>query len=75
MIEFTLILSTLVPFFQFCIKQGGDNKDAADRLNELVLYSVQIWNNALDNSCDDKTMIILCLSRNSTQKCIFDSSM
>lgn len=58
LIEFTLILSTLVPFFQFCIKQGNDNKDAADRLNELVLYSVQIWNNALDNSCDDKTMII-----------------
>lgn len=58
LVEFTLILSTLVPFFQFCIKQANDNKDAAVRLNELVLYSIQVWNNALENSCDDNTMII-----------------
>jgi hypothetical protein len=58
LIEFTLILSTLVPFFQFCIKQSNDNKDTANRLNELVLYSVQVWTKALENSCDDNTMII-----------------
>jgi hypothetical protein len=58
LIEFTLILSTLVPFFQFCIKQSNDNKDAANRLNELVLYSVQVWSNALEKSYDDNTMII-----------------
>ena len=58
LLEFTLILSTLVPFFQFCIKQGNDNMDAATRLNELVLYSVTVWNNAMENSCDDSTMII-----------------
>lgn len=58
LIEFTLILSTLVPFFQFCIKQGNDNRDAANRLNDLVLYSIQVWNNALENSCDDNTMTI-----------------
>lgn len=58
LLEFTLILSTLVPFFQFCIKQANDNKDAAKRLNELVLYSVKVWNNAMENSCDDNTMII-----------------
>jgi hypothetical protein len=58
LIEFSLILSTLVPFFQFCIKQANDNKDAANRLNELVLYSVQVWNNALKDSCNEETMII-----------------
>lgn len=58
LIEFTLILSTLVPFFQFCIKQSNDNKDAANRLNELVLYSVQVWTNALENLTDDNTMTI-----------------
>ena len=58
LMEFTLILSTLVPFFQFCIKQSNDNKDTANRLNELILYSIQVWNNALKNSCDDETMII-----------------
>lgn len=58
LIELTLIASTLVPFFQFCIKQSNDNKDAANRLNELVAYSIQIWNDALTNSCDEQTMTV-----------------
>lgn len=56
LIDFTLILSTLVPFFQFSIKQSNDNKEAAARLNELVLYSIQVWNKALENACDETTM-------------------
>lgn len=58
LIEFTLIVSALVPFFQFSIKQAKDNREAALRLNDLVSYSIQIWNEALKNSCDEKTMII-----------------
>ncbi|MEH6765756.1 MAG: S-4TM family putative pore-forming effector [Aequorivita antarctica] len=57
-LNFILILSTLVPFFQFCIKQANENKEAANRSKELVLYSVQIWNNALKNTCNDQTMIV-----------------
>jgi len=49
LIEITLITSGLVPFFQFCIKQYNENLDAANRLNELVLYSKQIWEDAIEN--------------------------
>jgi len=58
LIETTLIASALVPFFQFCIKQCNDNLDAANRLNDLVSYSTQIWNDALKNSCNEETMIL-----------------
>ncbi len=56
LINFTLIASTLIPFFQFCIKQYNENNEAANRLKELIAYSVQIWNEALINSCDEQTM-------------------
>lgn len=53
LIEITLIAGGLVPFFQFCIKQCNDNLDAANRLNELVSYSRQIWDDALENKYSD----------------------
>jgi hypothetical protein len=53
LIEITLIAGGLVPFFQFCIKQCNDNLDAANRLNELVSYSKQIWDDALENKYSD----------------------
>lgn len=53
LIEITLIAGGLVPFFQFCIKQCNDNLEAADRLNELVSYSRQIWDDALENKYSD----------------------
>lgn len=56
LINFTLIASTLTPFFQFCIKQCNENNEAINRLKELIAYSVQIWNEALINSCDEQTM-------------------
>ena len=56
LIEVTLIASGLIPFFQFCIKQCNDNLEAAKRLNELVLYSKQIWDEALSNSCSDEAL-------------------
>jgi hypothetical protein len=49
LVEITLIAGGLVPLFQFCIKQCNDNLDAAFRLNELVNYSRQIWDDALQN--------------------------
>ncbi|HRO43778.1 MAG TPA: S-4TM family putative pore-forming effector [Flavipsychrobacter sp.] len=53
LIEITLIAGGLVPFFQFCIKQCNDNLDAANRLNDLVNYSSQIWDDALENKYSD----------------------
>jgi hypothetical protein len=58
LIEFTLIAGGLIPFFQFCIKQCNDNLDAAQRLNELVIYSTKIWNEALEDICSDETLLI-----------------
>lgn len=54
LIEITLIAGGLVPFFQFCIKQCNENLDAANRLTELVVYSRQIWNDALENKYSDE---------------------
>ena len=52
-ITVTLIASGLVPFFQFCIKQCNDNREAAKRLNELVLFAQQLWNDTLNKSKTD----------------------
>jgi hypothetical protein len=46
---FTLYLSCLVPFFQFCNKECNGHREAAERLNELVRYSQDIWDYALNN--------------------------
>ena len=55
---FTLIISSLVPFFQFCIKQSNDNVDAACRLDQLVNFSIALWDKVLNgmsepNASDD----------------------
>jgi len=47
--DFTLYVSGLIPFFHFCNKQFTDHRDAAIRLNELVKYSEEIWEYALEN--------------------------
>ena len=57
LIEVTLIAGGLIPFFQFCIKQCNDNLDAAKRLDELLLYSMQIWNDALANIYSDENLL------------------
>lgn len=48
LIKITLIAAGLVPFFQFTIKQCNDNVEASKRLNELIAYSNQIWDYAID---------------------------
>lgn len=50
LITVTLIAGGLVPFFQFCIKQCNDNREAAKRLNELVLFAQQLWNDTLSKA-------------------------
>ena len=42
-IDFVLLGSTLLPFFQFCIKQNLEQKDAIKRLTELFKYSNYLW--------------------------------
>lgn len=42
-IDFVLLGSTLLPFFQFCIKQNLEQKDAIKRLTELFKYSNDLW--------------------------------
>lgn len=53
---FTLYLSGLIPFFQFCNSESIEHKEAASRLNELVKYSQDIWDYALDNPGDSYRM-------------------
>jgi hypothetical protein len=57
LINVTLIAGGLIPFFQFCIKQCNDNLDAGKRLDELVIYSSQIWNDALANTYSDDSLL------------------
>jgi len=52
LMTFTLYLSGLIPFFQFCNKECIEHREAALRLNELVKYSQDIWEYALENSED-----------------------
>lgn len=58
LIQVTLIGGGLTPFFQFCIKQCNDNLDAAERLNELIIYSKVIWDSALDNSMTHGDLVV-----------------
>ena len=53
LIEITLIASGLIPFFQFCIKHCNDNLEAARRLDELVIYSRRLWDDALSKTISD----------------------
>lgn len=50
--NFTLYLSGLIPFFQFCNKEFTGHREAAERLDELVHYSQEIWSYALANHDD-----------------------
>ncbi|VTR29689.1 S-4TM family putative pore-forming effector [Sphingobacterium thalpophilum] len=50
LVQFVLISSALVPFFQFTIKQYNDNKDMDWRLNKLTAYINETWRRILDNS-------------------------
>jgi len=52
LMAFTLYLSGLIPFFQFCNNESIEHKEAASRLNELVKYSQDVWDYALDNPED-----------------------
>lgn len=45
-----LILSSLVPFFQFTIKYYNDNRDMDFRLEKLSNYIEDTWNNILRNN-------------------------
>lgn len=49
LINFTLIISALIPFFQFSIKQHNDNLEAAKRLDQLVNFSHFLWEKALSS--------------------------
>jgi hypothetical protein len=50
--QLTLFLSGLIPFFQFCNKEFFEHHDAAKRLDELVQYSENIWQEAINNPED-----------------------
>lgn len=50
--QLTLFLSGLIPFFQFCNKEFSEHHDAAKRLDELVKYSENIWQEAINNPED-----------------------
>jgi hypothetical protein len=52
-----ILVAGLIPFFQFCIKQCNDNLDAAKRLDELVLFSTQLWKEALANIYTDENLL------------------
>jgi len=52
LIEFTLYLSALIPFFQFCNKQFVSHRASALKLNEMVRFSQEIWEYALNNPED-----------------------
>jgi hypothetical protein len=52
LVAFTLYLSALVPFFQFCNKEFIEHREAALRLNDLVKFSQEIWDYALNNPDD-----------------------
>lgn len=43
-----LIGSVLLPFFQFCMKQYTEQREAAKRLNELANYAKCVWSTAFD---------------------------
>jgi len=52
-IQLILILSALVPFFQFTIKQYNDNIDMNCRLEQLSNYIEQVWRDVLKNPISD----------------------
>lgn len=57
-IQFVLILSALVPFFQFTIKQYNENKDMDCRLENISNYINQTWNSILANNLSFEQLTI-----------------
>lgn len=53
LIDVTLIASGLIPLFQFSIKQANDNIEAACRLDQLVQFSISLWEKALNGESVD----------------------
>jgi len=51
-VDITLLLSGLIPFFQFCFDEVIGNKNSADKLTELVNYSKAIWKYSINNPDD-----------------------
>jgi hypothetical protein len=52
-VQLVLILSALVPFFQFAIKQYNDNIDMNCRLEQLSNYIEQVWRDILNGTVSD----------------------
>jgi len=52
-VQLVLILSALVPFFQFAIKQYNDNVDMNCRLEQLSNYIEQVWRDILKGTVND----------------------
>ncbi|MGF7218820.1 hypothetical protein GGR92_004999 [Spirosoma lacussanchae] len=47
-INIVLVASILSPFFQFCMKQYTEQREAAQRLNELANYAKCVWSSAFN---------------------------
>lgn len=54
--DFVLLGSTLLPFFQFCIKQYLEQKDSIKRLDELLKYTNDLWNSIINKSKNESQM-------------------
>jgi hypothetical protein len=46
-VTMVLVISGLIPFFQFCIKQYNDNKNSIKRLDELYDVLTNVWDDAI----------------------------
>ncbi|WP_028298600.1 S-4TM family putative pore-forming effector [Olivibacter sitiensis] len=58
LVQFVLIISALVPFFQFTIKQYNDNRDMDLRLNKLTGYINETWRRILANAISQEQLDI-----------------
>lgn len=50
--QVVLIISGLIPFFQFSSKQYFDNSDSATRLTKVNLYITEIWSQIVDKKIE-----------------------
>jgi hypothetical protein len=57
-VQLILILASLVPFFQFAIKQYNDNVDMNCRLEQLSNHINNVWSNILTGSVSDEQLEI-----------------
>lgn len=54
--SFVLLGSTLIPFFQFTIKQYLEQKETVKRLSELMDFVNNIWDSILEKSKSDEQL-------------------